>query len=140
MTILKTACIALGLVVATPLAIAAPLTFTVDGVEARGGTLYIGVQTEAEFMKDAGIDGSAIKAPTAGTHSATFDLPEGEYSVSVWHDANDDNIFDMKNGMPAEGWTMHNAKTLRGMPTFDVVKIRVTEAGANVTETIVYPE
>jgi len=141
MTILKTACIALGLAVAAPLAMAAPLTFTVDGVEARGGTLYIGVQTEAEFMKDAGIDGSAIKAPAAGTHSATFDLPVGEYSVSVWHDANDDNVFDMsENGMPAEGWTMHNAKALRGMPTFDLVKISVTETGASVTETIEYPE
>lgn len=141
MTIFKTACIALGLAVATPLAMAAPLTFTVEGVEARGGILYIGVQTEAEFMQEAGIDGAMIKAPTAGTHSAAFDLPAGAYSVSVWHDSDDDNIFDMKeNGMPAEGWTMHNADALRGMPTFDLVKINLTEAGIAVKETIIYPE
>ena len=131
MTKLKTTLIALGLALTAPLASAGSLTFTVDGVEARGGTLYIGVQTEAEFLKPEGQYGDMIKAPTAGTHTVTFDLPDGEYSVSVWHDDDDDNVFAMSDsGMPAEGWTMINAKSLRGMPTFDAVKIKVGPEGA----------
>ena len=124
----------------TPMVSAAPLTFTVDGVEARGGTLYIGVQTEDQFMKWEGVAGEEIAAPTDSTYTVTFDLDAGDYSISVWHDVNNNGAFDMtESGMPAEGWAMTNASKLRGAPSFDVVKVSLDAAGQKVRETIIYP-
>ncbi len=140
MRLFKPTLIAFGFALAVPLASAAPLTFTVEGVEARGGTLYIGVQTEAMFLQDDGIAGEKIKAPVAGSHTVTFDLPEGDYSVSVWHDLDDDEVFDRaESGRPEDGWAMINGASLRGMPTFAAVKIAVPASGANATETMIYP-
>ena len=122
-------------------AFAAPLTVTLDGVEERGAPLYIGVQTKEQFMQWEGIAGRTIDNPEAGTHTVTFDLPEGEYSVSVWHDLNNNGEFDtLENQMPNEGWAMSNDSALRGMPTFDVVKVAVGSEGAEITETVKYPK
>ena len=140
MATFKSTLIALGFAFATPMALAAPLTFTVDGIEARGGTLYIGVQTEEIFMQDDGVEGSKIEAPTESSYTFTYDLPEGEYAVSVWHDLDDDFTFDVdETGMPEEGWAMVNGQALRGPPTFDAVKIALPASGVSATETIAYP-
>ncbi|MCZ4298519.1 DUF2141 domain-containing protein [Henriciella marina] len=126
--------------VAAP-AVAAPLTVTLEGVEDRGVPLYVGVQTEEQFMKWDGIAGEKVEDPEAGTVTVSFDLPEGEYSVSVWHDLNDNGEFDMnENGWPEEGYAMSNQAALRGMPTFDVVKVAVDAEGATITETVNYPQ
>lgn len=126
--------------VAAP-AIAAPLTVTLEGVEDRGVPLYVGVQTEEQFMKWDGIAGKKIEAPSAGTVTVSFDLPEGEYSVSVWHDLNNNGKFDMtESGWPDEGYAMSNQSALRGPPTFDVVKVAVNANGAAITETLNYPQ
>ncbi|MGB3626686.1 MAG: DUF2141 domain-containing protein [Henriciella sp.] len=129
-----------ALAIATP-AIAAPLTVTVNGVEDRGATLYIGVQTEAQFMKNDGVAGEIMENAAAGTHTVSFDLPEGDYSVSVWHDLNGNGEFDRaENGMPEEGWAMSNGSNLRGEPSFADVSVNVYEDGASVTETVRYPQ
>lgn len=122
-------------------AIAAPLTVTLEGVEDRGVPLYVGVQTEEQFMQWDGIAGEKIEDPDAGTVTVSFDLPEGEYSVSVWHDLNNNSEFDMKeSGWPDEGYAMSNQSALRGPPTFDVVKVSVDADGAAITETLNYPQ
>ena len=139
MTFTKLTLSAISALALTPIALAGTLSFTIDGVEARGGDLYIGVQTEAQFMKDDGIEGTVIENPKAGSHTVTFDLPDGEYSVSVWHDDDGDGVFERTDtGMPKEGWAMINSASLRGAPTFDQIKISVTDAGASVSETMTY--
>jgi len=120
---------------------AAPLTVTADGIEARGGTLYVGVQTQAQFMQQEGIAGERIEAPANGAKTFTFDVPEGEYSVSVWHDFNANGQFDMsETGLPADGWAMNNGDALRGPPTFEDVKVAVPTTGAAITLTVADPE
>ena len=136
----KTGILALILVASASAAHAGTLTFTAENVEARGGTLYIGVQTEDQFMQQDGIAGDMIEAPTAGAHTMTFDLPAGDYSVSVWHDLDGDGEFDRTDtGMPLDGWAMINGASLRGAPTFDAVKISVPEAGVSASEAVIYP-
>jgi uncharacterized protein (DUF2141 family) len=136
----KTAAFA-ALVGLSPLAAqAAPLTFTLDGIEARGGKLYIGVQTEAQFMKDGGIAGEIVDAPAAGSQTFTFDVPEGRYSVSAWHDDNGNGVFDRaESGRPIDGWAMINGANLRGEPTFADVSVDVPAGGVSVSETLIYP-
>lgn len=90
-------------------------------------------------MQWDGVDGNVIEAPTAGSHTVTFDLPVGDYSVSVWHDLDGDGEFDTAaNGMPLDGWAMINGSGLRSAPTFDLVKITVSEGGAAASEKIIY--
>ena len=118
-------------------AAAADLTVTVEGVEARGGTFFVSVQTEDEFMGDSGTDGSMISTPEAGTLTRTYDLPPGEYAVTVWHDDDGNGAFDMgPNGMPLDGWAMSG--TMNGMPTFETAKVTVGEDGAKTSMTMTY--
>lgn len=121
-------------------AAAAPLSVTVDGIEARGGKLYVGVQTEAQFMKQEGVAGEILDTPAAGSQTFTFDLPEGRYAVSIWHDINGNGVFDLDaRGIPADGWTSPNAASLRAAPTFDQSAVTVSAAGSAVQMDIIYP-
>ncbi len=141
MTPLKPLCafaMALGLAGA---AAAAPLMITVDGIEARGGKLYIGVQTEAQFMKDEGVAGQIFEAPAAGSKSVSFDLPDGRYSVSVWHDVNGNGVFDTTDeGAPLDGWSSLNAGELTAAPTFEQASLEVSGNGAAITLDMMYPD
>ncbi|MEQ9506880.1 MAG: DUF2141 domain-containing protein [Hyphomonas sp.] len=141
MTHLKTLIAGAAALIAASTATAAPLTVTVEGIEARGGKLYVGVQTEAQFMKDDGIAGDIVEAPAAGRSQFTYDLPEGAYAVSIWHDFNGNGTFDTaENGMPLDGWSSINAETLRAAPTFEQVKMAVPAEGAAASLKMYYPE
>lgn len=130
---------ALGaLAIAAPVQ-AVPLNVELDGVRAAGGRLYVSVQTRDQFMQDAGTAGSVVAAPTAGAHSFSYDLPPGEYAVSVWHDDNNNGRFDKdERHMPLDGWAMTNAEALRGEPTFDQVRIVLGQAAANIRLAMTY--
>ncbi len=120
---------------------AAPLTVQVDGIEARGGTLYVGVQTEAQFMKNDGIAGEMVAAPKAGSATFSFDLPEGAYAVSIWHDFNANGKFDMSDaGPPLDGWAMINGEKMRGQPAFTDASLTLPVSGALTTLKVVYPQ
>lgn len=141
MTPIKTLMASAAALAAAGAAVAAPLTVHVDGIEARGGTLYVGVQTEAQFMQNAGIAGEMIAAPEAGSQSFTFDLPEGAYSISIWHDFNGNGQFDMSEaGPPADGWAMINGEAMRAAPTFAEASLTLPAAGTATTLKVIYPE
>ncbi len=127
--------------VAAGSAFAAPLTINLEGVEARGGKLYVSVQTEAQFMKNDGVAGDIVAEPEAGAKSFTYDLPEGAYSISIWHDFNGNGQFDMSEaGPPADGWSMIGAETMRAAPTFQDASLTLPAEGKAVTLSVLYPE
>ena len=120
-------------------ALAAPLSVTVEGVEARGGTLYVSVQTEAEFMQERGTAGEMTQDPGAGTHEFTFDVPEGDYAVIVWHDDDADGEFTMSpQGQPLDGWGM-SGPAPRGMPSFGDAAVTVGPDGGTARLSVTYP-
>lgn len=119
---------------------AAELDVRLDNVSDAGGTLYVSVQTREQFMQETGTAGKIVEAPAAGAHSFSFEVPPGDYAVSVWHDDNGNGSFDMgDNDMPADGWAMVNGEQLRAEPRFDQIKTTVTEAGAEAALTMIYP-
>ncbi len=141
MTPKKTLMAAVAALASVGAASAAPLTVNVDGIEARGGTLYVGVQTEAQFMQDDGVAGEMIAAPEAGSRSFTFELPEGPYAVSIWHDFNGNGSFDLaEDGRPEDGWSSINAGALRAAPTFEQASLVLTSGGTAATLKVIYPE
>ncbi|WP_296819279.1 DUF2141 domain-containing protein [Brevundimonas sp.] len=118
---------------------AGDVTVTLDGVQARGGTVYVTLQTEGEFMQRAGL-AQRVDSPQAGAVTVTFrDVPAGAYALSAFHDENGDQRMQASPiGVPTEGWAMSNADALRGPPTFDVVSIQIGEDGAALSETMRY--
>jgi uncharacterized protein (DUF2141 family) len=108
-------------------ATAGPVTVDLTGLRA-GGTLYVQVQTREQFMGPARVGGRAVTAPQAGSLSVEIgDIPPGDYAVTIWHDANGNNQFDMgTRGQPADGWAMANGDRLRGQPTFEMVKLTIS--------------
>jgi uncharacterized protein (DUF2141 family) len=127
-----------GLAAAAP-AQAAPLTVELDGVRGAGGRLYVSVQTRAQFMQDSGVAGSVVSAPQAGSHRFAYELPAGDYAISVWHDDNGNGAFDKdENFVPLDGWAMVNGAQLRGEPSFDQVSTRLGDAAAAVRLAMTY--
>ena len=121
------------------MAAAAPLNVSVEGVEARGGTFYISVQTREQFMQNGGIDGAIVPAPEAGTLDFTFDLPADEYAVTVWHDDNANGEFDLGGQIPLDGWAMSaDIGHLQREPVFDDVKITFTGDTKMISMPMVY--
>jgi uncharacterized protein (DUF2141 family) len=118
---------------------AATLNVQLDGVRAAGGRLYVSVQSRAEFMQRSGTAGSLVDAPTAGTHRFTYEVPAGEYAVSVWHDDNGNGTFDSnEQHIPLDGWTMVNAAQIRAEPAFDQVSTVVGETPASIRLSMIY--
>ena len=118
-------------------ALAAPLTVVIDGVEDRGGTFYVSVQTEADYMKPTGTDGTMTDEPGVSTVTETYDVPPGEYAVTVWHDDDGNGEFDYgPDGMPADGWALSGMAT--NGPSFEAAKVTVDEDGAEVSVSMTY--
>lgn len=122
-------------------AFAGDVTVTLTGVQARGGELLVGLQTQAQFMKHEGVYGERIENPAAGTRTFTLhDVAPGDYSITALHDADGNKDMTMANGRPAEGWGMLHGETLRAVPTFDQVKFTVPASGdVNLTVAMDYP-
>ena len=116
---------------------AGDVTVTLTGVQARGGTVYVTLQTEGQFMQSAGL-AQRIDSPAAGPVTVTFrDVPAGAYALSAFHDENGDQRMQSSPiGIPTEGWAMSNGDALRGPPTCDVVSVPVGEQGATISESM----
>ncbi|MBA4337362.1 DUF2141 domain-containing protein [Hyphomonas sp.] len=141
MTPIKTLIAAAAAIAAAGAAAAAPLTINVEGIEARGGSLYVGVQTEAQFLQNGGIAGEIVPEPEAGSRSFTYELPEGAYAISIWHDFNGNGQFDMSEaGPPADGWAMINGEAIRAAPTFAEASLTLPASGTATTLKVIYPE
>ncbi|MEM1086760.1 MAG: DUF2141 domain-containing protein [Pseudomonadota bacterium] len=154
-----------------PSAFAGTLSVTIDGVQQKGGDLYITVQTEDQFLENEAAGarvieiaqdtntsikptkehselfqkvsfiGSSVTDVRSQSYSVGFDLPEGEYSVSFWHDINGNGIFDTDEvGRPIDGWAMSNDDTLRQRPVFADVKVELNSVATLVIETMQYPQ
>lgn len=100
---------------------AGPVTVDLSGMRA-GGTLYLQVQTRDQFLGQTRAGGRIVAAPQAGSLSVDLgEVAPGDYAITIWHDANGNNQFDMGT----DGWAMANGDRLRGQPTFDVVKLTI---------------
>jgi uncharacterized protein (DUF2141 family) len=108
-------------------------------VRAAPGRLHVSIQTRQQFMQDQGTAGSVVTAPQAGSHRFNYEIPAGEYAISVWHDDNGNGAFD-KDGRftPLDGWAMPNGDQLRGEPTFEQIRTMVGNSPATVRLTMTY--
>ena len=78
-------------------------------------------------------------AATSGIVSITFDLPEGEYAVAVYHDLNANNKLD-KNffGIPKEPYGFSkNFKPTLSAPNFKDCSITLDEKGRKISISLI---
>ena len=115
----------LALAAACATASAATLEIEIEGIAAREGQILIAVYDQAEGWLKKPVRGlrHVISAQGDGgpLRLRLDDLPEGEYAISVLHDANSNGRMD-KNlvGMPTESYGFsNNAAGSFGPPKFD---------------------
>ena len=134
-----TASAALAACLAASPALAGEVTVTLNDVRPDAGDLYVALQTEDQFLQEGGIAGERVENPQDGTVTVTLaDVPDGTYSLSVWHDIDGDGTFSMGPMGPADGWAMIGASDLRGMPTWEAQSFTL-DGSASITETMLYP-
>ncbi|WP_051279828.1 DUF2141 domain-containing protein [Hellea balneolensis] len=117
-----------------------PVTVNLSGVQIADGPIYISLQKREQYRGMAG-HGAVLKLATPGNMTAVVNVSEpGDYSVSVWHDMNDDKVFGLSESYrPTEGWGASGAIPTTRVPTFDDVKITVESFGTTVNVPLVYP-
>jgi len=121
-------------------AMAAEVTVTVTGVQAKDGQMLVSLQTRDQFMKPAGAAGATGPAVAGDQVFVVHDVAPGDYAVMILHDADSNWTMDREaNGKPAEGWGMSGHAPAGRAPTFDEVRITVPAAGGAVTVPLVYP-
>jgi uncharacterized protein (DUF2141 family) len=112
----------------------AKLTVTVTNITEHKGVLQVAVYDAAGYDADkvAAADSVAV---TAGTATATFDLPAGQYGIKMFHDVNGDGKMGTNPfGMPTEPFAFsNNAPAQFGPATWDAAKFDVPAGGATQT-------
>lgn len=95
--------------IAAPLASAAELTVTVDGIAQAQGTIMLGLFDEASYAGDGAVDGASLTVEGTSV-TVTFEgLAAGEYAVRLYHDLNDDGEMNTNPfGIPTEPYAFSN--------------------------------
>lgn len=104
----------------------ASITVTVENAKNDNGKLLIGLHTEENFMKGAGIDGQQTEI-IDGKGTVTFkNVKPGEYAIMVLHDENNNQRMDFEeSGMPKESYGMSNNPRSFGPPIYADAKFEV---------------
>jgi uncharacterized protein (DUF2141 family) len=106
------------------------LELTVKNINGSAGTIRVGLFNNSEdFLKNA-IQGRLVKIMGKVVKVIFENLPEGEYAVSIIHDANENEKLDTDFlGIPKEGFGFgNNAMGTFGPPDFEKAKIKIQNA------------
>lgn len=83
-----------------------------SGIKSTKGSIRMGLfKTRETFEAEKPFEFFVVSKAGMknGTITQSFELPEGEYGISVWDDANDNEVFDKTFiGIPKEGYGFGN--------------------------------
>lgn len=109
-------------------------TVTIAKVDPKGGAVYLAVYDSAEALKKKK-NFRELMLPVSGSEvTGTLSLPEGDYYIAVYQDANSNGKMDTNLiGMPKEpvGISNYNGKGIPG--GFDKQKVRIDAVNAAVS-------
>jgi len=117
---------------------AATLTIEISDLKVAGGNVMVAVyDSSGQFLKRPAVAGSTPAAMT-GNVMRFLDLPEGEYAIAVYHDANGNGKMDSNlMGIPTEDYAFsNNAVGKMGPPSYDQAKFALPAAGSTVRLTL----
>jgi len=114
----------------------ATLSVTISGVRSGAGNVYAILFDNAQGYAAYDINSAAdLKIVSAQTGTVTVDftgLAQGSYVVSVFHDENGNQDFDMAGGYPAEGYGTTRANGPYDEPTFDQASVPAAPAAVQM--------
>jgi uncharacterized protein (DUF2141 family) len=117
------------------------LVVEIDNIRhTNGQVMRIAIDKQEGFLKDPKPFQYVILPVNSAKLSYTFELPKGEYAVSVYHDLNANEILD-KNifGAPKEPYGFSkNFKPFMSAPKFDDVKI-ILNQDRKINISLIYP-
>ena len=109
-----------------PVAQAADLTVSVEGISQNTGAIMLGLFDETTYEGN-GLDGARVDVD-GDRVTVTFEgLEPGEYAIKLYHDVNDDGEMNTNPfGMPTEPFAFSNdAKGRFGPAKWDAAKFSV---------------
>ena len=138
----KTALIGAAMLVSIGAAQAADLTVEAAGIRNDAGSVFMVVYDEARAFKGDRIDKAFAVASVAATgeHAriTLHDVPPGPYAVSLFHDENGNGDFDMRRGVPKEGFGISNSRDHFDEPDFARAAVKVDGEDRVVRVTVHY--
>lgn len=110
---------------------AADLTIRIADVKTADGNVNVAVFNSADSFLRKPVHSARAKAVQGEVKVELKDLPEGEYAIAIYHDANDNGKMDRNLiGMPTEDYAFsNNAMGKMGPPSFEQAKLTVPAAG-----------
>lgn len=113
---------------------------TVTKVRPGKGNIRVGLFTEGNFMGTP-VEGKEVKAVGESVSLKFENVAEGDYAISVIHDANENGDLDTnKLGIPKEGFAFsHDVMGKKGPPSFQKAKFEVKGATVKQQLTMRYP-
>lgn len=123
------ALIATALLLASQCATAGELVIEINDVKSSDGTVMVALFDAQNFLKRP-VRATGARAQPGTTRVVLADVPEGEYALAIYHDANENGKMD-KNliGIPTEDYAFsNNALGKMGPPSFDSARFAVTAA------------
>lgn len=125
---ISTAAMLLGMALSGPLS-ATPVMVTVEPPASKEGVIWVMACTQegyedfrCEHIQEIQTDSEAL--------SAQFDLPQGDWGIFLFHDANENKKMDRHwYGRPKEGvGASNNPKPRFGPPKWEAIRFEVEEA------------
>ncbi|WP_075222948.1 DUF2141 domain-containing protein [Acuticoccus yangtzensis] len=117
---------------------AAEVTVTISGIQPGVGDILIALQTEDEFLGQAGTYSLIVPADAETVSAVVEGVAPGSYAVAVVHDQNGDGTFEVGEHGPSEAWGLSGDSL--GEPVFENVKVDVNEDAENAASVVLsYP-
>jgi uncharacterized protein (DUF2141 family) len=120
-----------------------PIRLTVEKVRSSKGTIkaeLYGSKAKKTLAKSQKLDRIRVKARQGETHLCLNAPVQGNYSVVIYHDENNNKKFDRNFiGIPKEGFGFSNNPTIRlGLPEQDEILFKVEDGKTNLLISVVY--
>lgn len=113
------------------------LSVVVNGVEVASGTVRVVIyNSNNKFLeRDGYVYKQVMEVGNKKSVKVDFKIPNGYYSVSVYHDINDNHSLDRNGlGVPNEPYAMSNNPTVKWRkPTFDETKFAFNQSNQTIS-------
>jgi uncharacterized protein (DUF2141 family) len=113
------------------------LSVVVNGISTGQGTVRVVIyNSQDKFLeRDGYVFKQTIAVENKKSVKLDFQMPHGYYSVSAYHDINDNHTLDRNGlGVPTEPYAMSNNPTVKWRkPSFDETKFAFNQANQTIS-------
>jgi uncharacterized protein (DUF2141 family) len=113
------------------------LSVIVNGIASGEGTIRVVIyNSQNKFLeRDGFVFKQTIEVGSKKSVKLDFQMPHGYYSVSAYHDINDNHLLDRNGiGVPTEPYAMSNNPTVKWRkPTFDETKFAFNQNNQTIS-------